>query len=270
MGPDGVKACLRAGANDLGGTLMDETITRSAGAVHGQEMTPSTMEAIIRSIGRVPRQRTTLYGTAPEERYRRVVCAAHGCRPAVARDAAAATALPKSARCSMSFADSNRRSSTRSAARVGRRAPAPDRRRAADVARSSPILIRIAPRSPRAPRDPASSPTRRIRRTCGASTGSTMPIAGDARAVPGHVVLPPELTGVAGADRRAARPALSDDRRAQGAGGLRVPGAAAGHRPIRSRRTIARSGRRPATTVAAAWRSRASSGAAAWPCCRPA
>jgi FO synthase len=69
MGPEGLKACLRAGANDLGGTLMDETITRSAGAVHGQEMTPAAMEAAIRSLGRVPRQRTTLYGNAPAERY---------------------------------------------------------------------------------------------------------------------------------------------------------------------------------------------------------
>jgi FO synthase len=70
MGPDGVKVCLRAGANDLGGTLMDETITRSAGATHGQEMTPVAMESIIRSIGRVPRQRSTLYADVPEERYR--------------------------------------------------------------------------------------------------------------------------------------------------------------------------------------------------------
>jgi FO synthase len=70
MGPEGVKACLRAGANDLGGTLMDETITRSAGAVHGQEMTPAMMEATIRAIGRTPRQRTTTYGIVPEERYR--------------------------------------------------------------------------------------------------------------------------------------------------------------------------------------------------------
>ncbi len=69
MGPDGVKVCLESGANDLGGTLMDETITRSAGAVHGQEMTPARMEATIRSVGRVPRQRTTLYGDVPEERY---------------------------------------------------------------------------------------------------------------------------------------------------------------------------------------------------------
>jgi FO synthase len=70
MGPDGVKVCLHAGANDLGGTLMDETITRSAGATHGQEMTPVAMESIIRSIGRVPRQRSTLYADVPEERYR--------------------------------------------------------------------------------------------------------------------------------------------------------------------------------------------------------
>ena len=70
MGPEGVKACLRSGANDLGGTLMDETITRSAGAVHGQEMTPAMMESTIRAIGRTPRQRTTTYGTAPSERYR--------------------------------------------------------------------------------------------------------------------------------------------------------------------------------------------------------
>ena len=50
-GRDGVKVCLDAGANDLGGTLMDETITRSAGAIHGQEMTPNAMEGIIQSIG---------------------------------------------------------------------------------------------------------------------------------------------------------------------------------------------------------------------------
>lgn len=69
MGPEGVRICLQAGANDLGGTLMDETITRSAGAQHGQEMTPESMEFIIRSIGRIPRQRNTLYGDVPPERY---------------------------------------------------------------------------------------------------------------------------------------------------------------------------------------------------------
>lgn len=61
MGPEGVKACLRAGANDLGGTLMDETISRAAGASHGPEMAPAVMENLIRSIGRRPRERTTLY-----------------------------------------------------------------------------------------------------------------------------------------------------------------------------------------------------------------
>jgi FO synthase len=68
MGPEGVKACLRAGANDLGGTLMNETITRAAGAVHGQEMAPAVMSELIASIGRRPRQRTTLYGDPPTDR----------------------------------------------------------------------------------------------------------------------------------------------------------------------------------------------------------
>jgi FO synthase len=70
MGPEGAKVCLLAGAKDLGGTLMDETITRSAGATHGQEMPPSHMEAVIRSLRRQPRQRTTLYAIASAERCR--------------------------------------------------------------------------------------------------------------------------------------------------------------------------------------------------------
>jgi FO synthase len=64
MGVGGAAACLKAGANDLGGTLMNESITRAAGAVHGQEMPPESMEALIRSLGREPRQRTTLYADA--------------------------------------------------------------------------------------------------------------------------------------------------------------------------------------------------------------
>ncbi len=94
MGPEGVKACLRAGANDLGGTLMDETITRSAGAVHGQEMTPAKMEGIIRAIGRLPRQRDTIYRDVTAERYRASflprpigVGMAVPARPAVVREA---------------------------------------------------------------------------------------------------------------------------------------------------------------------------------------
>ena len=61
MGPAGAAACLHAGANDLGGTLMNESISRAAGAAHGQEMPPAAMERLIRAIGREPRQRTTLY-----------------------------------------------------------------------------------------------------------------------------------------------------------------------------------------------------------------
>jgi FO synthase len=68
MGPEGVKACLNAGANDLGGTLMNESITRAAGAVHGEELPPAAMEALIRSIDREPAQRTTLYEEVGDER----------------------------------------------------------------------------------------------------------------------------------------------------------------------------------------------------------
>jgi FO synthase len=68
LGPEGVAAALSAGVNDLGGTLMNESISRSAGAEHGQEFPPERMEELIRSAGRVPRQRTTLYGDPGEER----------------------------------------------------------------------------------------------------------------------------------------------------------------------------------------------------------
>jgi FO synthase len=70
LGPDGTREALRAGVNDLGGTLMNESISRSAGAAYGQEMPPERMEDLIRSAGRVPRQRTTLYAEPPEERVR--------------------------------------------------------------------------------------------------------------------------------------------------------------------------------------------------------
>ena len=68
MGPEGVKLCLNAGANDLGGTLMNESITRAAGATHGEEFAPREMEELIRSIGRVPHQRTTLYRDVDRDR----------------------------------------------------------------------------------------------------------------------------------------------------------------------------------------------------------
>ena len=70
LGMDGAQAVLRAGANDLGGTLMNESISRAAGAAHGQEMPPERMEDAIRTLGRTPRQRTTLYGTTDPKHMR--------------------------------------------------------------------------------------------------------------------------------------------------------------------------------------------------------
>ena len=68
MGPQGAAACLKAGANDLGGTLMNESISRAAGTEHGQEFPPEAMEELIRSLGRAPEQRSTLYGPVAAER----------------------------------------------------------------------------------------------------------------------------------------------------------------------------------------------------------
>lgn len=71
MGPRGVAACLNAGANDLGGTLMNESITRAAGASFGQELTPEEMESVISSVNRVPKQRSTAYGEPPVQQVSR-------------------------------------------------------------------------------------------------------------------------------------------------------------------------------------------------------
>jgi FO synthase len=70
LGPDGTRQALAAGVNDLGGTLMNESISRSAGAEFGQELPPERMEELIRAAGRIPRQRTTLYGDPARERVR--------------------------------------------------------------------------------------------------------------------------------------------------------------------------------------------------------
>ncbi|MEQ9122552.1 MAG: 7,8-didemethyl-8-hydroxy-5-deazariboflavin synthase, partial [Alphaproteobacteria bacterium] len=66
LGPTGVAAALNAGANDIGGTLMNESITRAAGAAHGEEMPPHAMEETAYRLGRAVRQRSTLYGFPPE------------------------------------------------------------------------------------------------------------------------------------------------------------------------------------------------------------
>jgi FO synthase len=71
MGVEGVRACLQAGANDLGGTLMNESISRAAGTCHGQEMPPQRMDELIGSCGRVAQQRTTLYLASPLEQRER-------------------------------------------------------------------------------------------------------------------------------------------------------------------------------------------------------
>jgi FO synthase len=73
MGAQGAAVCLDAGANDLGGTLMNESITRAAGGVHGQELDAAKLQALARGIGRTTRQRTTLYGTPDDEVTTRVL-----------------------------------------------------------------------------------------------------------------------------------------------------------------------------------------------------
>jgi len=70
MGHAGVLACLNAGVNDLGGTLMNESITRAAGTKHGQETSPEAMIAMIEAASRIPRQRSTVYGSVGLERQR--------------------------------------------------------------------------------------------------------------------------------------------------------------------------------------------------------
>jgi FO synthase len=77
LGLDGAAAVLQAGVNDLGGTLMNESISRAAGASHGQELPPERMEEAIRAAGRIPRQRTTLYGVPAPDR----VAASFGAPP---------------------------------------------------------------------------------------------------------------------------------------------------------------------------------------------
>ncbi|HYZ99957.1 MAG TPA: bifunctional FO biosynthesis protein CofGH [Acidimicrobiales bacterium] len=62
LGREAGTQLLRAGCNDLGGTLMDENISRAAGATHGQEMAPEDFAALVEPLGRTLEERTTLYG----------------------------------------------------------------------------------------------------------------------------------------------------------------------------------------------------------------
>ena len=68
LGDEGCRDVLRGGVNDLGGTLMEETISRMAGADHGSYKTISQLRAIAEPLGRPMRQRTTTYGEVPAER----------------------------------------------------------------------------------------------------------------------------------------------------------------------------------------------------------
>jgi FO synthase len=66
LGADGAQQLLRAGVNDLGGTLMDENISRAAGASHGQGLDEDDFRRIVEPIGRTLVQRTTLYESVPQ------------------------------------------------------------------------------------------------------------------------------------------------------------------------------------------------------------
>jgi FO synthase len=63
IGVEGTRQLLNAGCNDVGGTLMNENISRAAGASHGQGMTPESFATLVQPLGRSLRQRTTLYAT---------------------------------------------------------------------------------------------------------------------------------------------------------------------------------------------------------------
>jgi FO synthase len=68
LGAEGAAEMLRSGANDLGGTLMEETISRMAGSAYGSYESIRGLEAIAEAVGRPSRQRTTTYGEVPPER----------------------------------------------------------------------------------------------------------------------------------------------------------------------------------------------------------
>jgi len=80
LGDAGATDCLIAGANDLGGTLMNESISRAAGASHGQELPPERMDRLIEALGRESAHRTTLYGQPTDER----ISTSYGTLPLVA------------------------------------------------------------------------------------------------------------------------------------------------------------------------------------------
>nr|WP_299912311.1 5-amino-6-(D-ribitylamino)uracil--L-tyrosine 4-hydroxyphenyl transferase CofH [Sphingomonas bacterium] len=93
LGREGVARALAAGVNDLGGTLMNESISRAAGADHGQELPPADIEAIAAATGRTPRQRSTLYGIPDSGQQRRSYDAAPLAPLVLSRQPAFATGI---------------------------------------------------------------------------------------------------------------------------------------------------------------------------------
>ncbi|MBX6391175.1 MAG: bifunctional FO biosynthesis protein CofGH [Frankia sp.] len=69
LGTEGCVAVLAGGVNDIGGTLMEETISRMAGSQHGSRRSIEELEQVAAMAGRPARQRTTTYGEVPRERY---------------------------------------------------------------------------------------------------------------------------------------------------------------------------------------------------------
>jgi FO synthase len=76
LGPELCHAVLAGGVDDLGGTLMEETISRMAGSQHGSRRSVEELEAVAAGVGRVARQRTTTYGDVPVERWEAARCTA--------------------------------------------------------------------------------------------------------------------------------------------------------------------------------------------------
>ncbi len=68
LGPEQCAQVLAGGVDDLGGTLMEETISRMAGSRHGSRRSVAQLESAVRAVGRTPQQRTTTYGAVPPER----------------------------------------------------------------------------------------------------------------------------------------------------------------------------------------------------------
>jgi 7,8-didemethyl-8-hydroxy-5-deazariboflavin synthase CofH subunit len=61
LGLQGSLDCLNAGANDFGGTLMEESISKAAGSMHGEYVSPAQLQSLIRSAARIPAERSTTY-----------------------------------------------------------------------------------------------------------------------------------------------------------------------------------------------------------------